>query len=698
MIVTNVEDFQAHMSEVHRSESVPEVADNTEIMGDGYVRDRENGLIDQGVAEDVASIKSNLVSGIEDTVYPEIDVPLNNVDPILDVNSNFSAKPAAVHKCDICQHCFTSEILMEEHKKEHPSCPICFTKLPSRAHYKEHVKEHPNCEHCGVKVANAVELENHMFEHVLAGIKGRAAEEQTPKRKIAIDQCRPQKISQRMADTQSTEEKVASSNGRDVKSLHTVLSLANPELEVEMVTRMPEQHPSEDDQVVVTYPTIDDSLKAHVNFIGREEVHPLELGSSSGLFELSVKCQFCADTFSSMEELSAHISVLHTDVEEDPSNRVKVGAGLDKKLVRPREQYISANPPFFCNVCPDKREFEKVLHLKRHVDKVHPVELRAGVQFQCQMCSHPAFMQLETLQRHMGIEHNDVSKHRYVCPLCEWTCEGLGREKGPKAGEGARKLRDHLRRHDLVNPRPYGCSICEGTFVVNNVLFVHTKNCKGIPPKDLSSKDPKPAVSITLNPENEGLTFRCVKCTTNFTSHEVFESHACNLKTNDINKFHCAQCGDSFEGKIEFKRHIAICDRNSKQQMGSFKKRGRKRKVEAKPEIVEIQLQVDGNQIWTDHNLNNLDCFNLEESWLGPKVDDPATLQGFVSHTATEQQTEGIEASFWVCKACQLQCVDQVCQLSKSQVPLNRTNSSGASCQPLSRECQVPRTPGKQLS
>ena len=186
--------------------------------------------------------------------------------------------------------------------------------------------------------------------------------------------------------------------------------------------------------------------------------------------------------------LSPHLSPA-TGISFSPINdTLALSVGLDKKLVRPREQYISANPPFFCNVCPDKREFEKVLHLKRHVDKVHPVELRAGVQFQCQMCSHPAFMQLETLQRHMGVEHNDVSKHRYVCPLCEWTCEGLGREKGPKAGEGARKLRDHLRRHDLVNPRPYGCSICKGTFVVNNVLFVHTKNCKGIPPKDPSSK------------------------------------------------------------------------------------------------------------------------------------------------------------------------------------------------------------------
>ena len=133
--------------------------------------------------------------------------------------------------------------------------------------------------------------------------------------------------------------------------------------------------------------------------------------------------------------------------------------------------------------------------------------------------------------------------------------------------------------------------------------------------------------------------------------------------------------------------------------MGSFKKRGRKKKVEAKPEIVEIQLQVDGSQIWTDHNLNNLDGFSLEESLLGPKVDDLATLQGFESHTAPEQHTVGIEASFWVCKACQLQCVDQVCQLSKSQVPLNRTiHFSGATCQPLPRECQVPRTIGKQLS
>ena len=142
-----------------------------------------------------------------------------------------------------------------------------------------------------------------------------------------------------------------------------------------------------------------------------------------------------------------------------------------------------------------------------------------------------------------------------------------------------------------------------------------------------------------------------------------------------------------------------MSDRNSKQQSGSFKKRRRKKKTETKPEIVEIQLQVDGSQIWTDHNLNNLDGFNLEESFLGPKEDDLTFLHGFESDTASKEQTEGIEASFWVCKACQLQCVDQVSLVSKSQIPLKCTiHFSGATCQPLLRECQVPRTPGKQLS
>ena len=70
MIVTTVEDFQAHMSEVHRSESVPEVADNTEIMGDGDVMDRENGLIDQGVAEDV-DIPYNCHFFYTDTIFGE---------------------------------------------------------------------------------------------------------------------------------------------------------------------------------------------------------------------------------------------------------------------------------------------------------------------------------------------------------------------------------------------------------------------------------------------------------------------------------------------------------------------------------------------------------------------------------------------------------------------------------------------------
>ena len=48
----------------------------------------------------------------------------------------------------------------------------------------------------------------------------------------------------------------------------------------------------------------------------------------------------------------------------------------------------------------------------------------------------------------------------------------------------------------------------------------------------------------------------------------------------------------------------------------------------------------------TDHNLNNLAGFKVEESLLGPIEKDLSILQGFESHIAfaTEKQTEGIEA------------------------------------------------------
>ena len=67
-----------------------------------------------------------------------------------------------------------------------------------------------------------------------------------------------------------------------------------------------------------------------------------------------------------------------------------------------------------------------------HVDEEHPVEIQGDVQFQCQLCNHLPFLQLDTLQRHMGVEHGQVEKHSYACPVCESSYEGLGREKGRK--------------------------------------------------------------------------------------------------------------------------------------------------------------------------------------------------------------------------------------------------------------------------
>ena len=669
--MTTIDSFNAHMAEVHGGGSVAEVAKEEVLLEEsGNALDKEMGLVEEVTDPPLGSkyLMEEAVGGGEGMMVlnfeenPEIGTTevFVNAGPLSDENPNSAVEGGDGHICGICQNGFANEILLEEHKREHPTCPICFSKLLSRAHYKDHIDKHPNCVHCGVKVAGNVEMENHLLDHVIVTTQRGMVEQPTAEE---LHEGRPADL----ATNQCLEEgKVnpswqicSAGTGGEVRQIHSVLSLANPELEVELVTQAP--IPPEEEQVTYVSPVFDDSLKVHSNYIDGDKAqltHPLSLGGSQGVFELSVKCQFCSETFSSMEELSDHVAQAHTDVEEDSGNRVKVGAGLEQKMIRPRVQELSANPPFFCNACPDKREFQKVLHLKRHVDKEHPVEIRGDVQFQCQLCNHLPFLQLDTLQRHMGVEHGKVEKHTYVCPTCERSFEGLGRGKSKRVGEGALKLRDHMRRHDATNPRIFGCSICKGSFWYNAVLFTHTKKCDGTPPEDPASKLPKPAVSITLNPENERLTFRCVKCATTFSSHELFATHPCDQEIEGINKYHCAQCGDAFEAKNEYQKHMATCEKKMKQEAGKRRKgarkprsdlgRPRKRKVEVKPQVDELQLQ-DGLQLFADHNLNNYVGIRIERNPIGVDIEAGGGLESSTAAVAT-----------WDCKACHLRCNGQV--------------------------------------
>jgi len=671
LIVTTVEAFNAHTAEVHGDESVVEVAEGeVQLEESGGGLDNAMGQVEE-MAEPPLDSKylmekvvgdetGMMVLNLNDEENPDIgttEVFVNAASPHHDGNHNSIDEGESGHICSICQNGFANEILLEEHKREHPTCPICFSKLLSRAHYKDHIEEHPNCSHCGVKVAGNIELENHLlFEHVISNNQQTA--EKSPEEKLE------EGSHDKLTTNQSLQEgnvaptrQTCTGGGVEARRIHSVLSLANPELEVEIVTQAPVLP---EEQVAYVCPAFDDSLKVPID---KGKAYPLSVGGSEGIFELSVKCQFCRETFPSMEELADHVAQKHSEVEEDsgksavdPGNRVKVGAGLEQKMIRPRIQEMSANPPFFCDACPDKREFQKVLHLKRHVDKEHPVEIQGGVQFQCQLCKHLPFLQLDTLQRHMGVEHGHVEKHTYACPLCENSYEGLGRGKGKRVGEGALKLRDHMRRHDAVHPRIFGCSICKGSFSVNAVLFTHTKKCDGTPPEDSTLKVPKPAVSITLNPQSECLTFRCVKCVTTFSSHELFACHPCNLETEGINKYHCAQCGDTFEAKTDFKKHMAVCERNMKKGEGKRRRGVRKpRKRKAKVELQELQLQVeDGVQLFADYNLNNFVGHRSEVSSGGVDMEAGEGLQ------VVESCSQALVAATWDCRACHIQYSDQV--------------------------------------
>ena len=133
------------------------------------------------------------------------------------------------------------------------------------------------------------------------------------------------------------------------------------------------------------------------------------------------------------------------------------------------------------------------------------------------------------------------------------------------------------------------------------------------------------------------------------------------METEGINKFHCAQCGDSFEGKNEFKRHKVECERNRKHEDGRRRKgfrkprsdKGRpKKRKEVKPQVDDVQLQ-DGFQVFADHNLNNYVGFGLEGNSIQVELGAGEGVQGL------ESTTEPVLAT-WDCKACLIQCSDQV--------------------------------------
>ena len=201
--------------------------------------------------------------------------------------------------CGICQNGFANEILLEEHKREHPTCPICFSKLLSRAHYKDHIEEHPNCGHCGVKVAGNVELENHLLEHVIPNTQntqGRMVERQTVEKGSEMKDTLGRSVNQTLGEEkEATPNKQTCSTGAgvEVKRIHSVLSLANPELEVELVAQMsPAPILTEEEQDAYAQPTFNDSLKVHSDHSSQDKIYPLSLGGPPmEVLQASLSCQ-----------------------------------------------------------------------------------------------------------------------------------------------------------------------------------------------------------------------------------------------------------------------------------------------------------------------------------------------------------------------------------------------------------------------
>ena len=74
----------------------------------------------------------------------------------------FGAEAGATgHFCEVCGNGFSNPRVLEDHMREHPTCPVCYEKLLSRHQYRDHLAAHPTCVKCGSMFGGTKELREH---------------------------------------------------------------------------------------------------------------------------------------------------------------------------------------------------------------------------------------------------------------------------------------------------------------------------------------------------------------------------------------------------------------------------------------------------------------------------------------------------------------------------------------------------------
>ena len=244
--------------------------------------------------------------------------------------------------------------------------------------------------------------------------------------------------------------------------------------------------------------------------------HNTEKGESEG--SLRFTCSVCSEEFNLASSLKIHL-LKHPELSVKPDKKVIVrpfhceqcGKSFAKpSQLRDHQVVHSEDRYFICDKCG--KSYKEKGELTRHK------QIHEDVIVDCEFCDLK-FVGQYLYSRHLRRKHQ--STH---------TCKDCGRTFGHKS------LFDiHVRTHS--GERPFVCELCGASYPIQGSLTHHMKASHSNWHKER---------------KKEKQCDRCQRCF--YTNHSL-NFHIRTVHEN-IKDFHCSECGNSYKGSTQLKRHM----------------------------------------------------------------------------------------------------------------------------------------------